>query len=97
MVMVIYKYPLKVTDYQTVVMPGGATILAAQVQDGRLCLWAMVDPHQPDVERRIRIVGTGNPFEDSDRCRYIGTAQDGPLVWHVFERDTPAGPPRRGG
>lgn len=95
----IYKYPLKVTDFQEIELPEGAEILSVQTQilgSGKrlfvsdrqeLCLWAMVDPDNPLVPRRIRIFGTGNPMEYEHELKFIGTCQmhNGALIWHVFE------------
>ena len=83
----IWKYELAITDTQEVMMPQGALILSVANQNGKLCLWAMVVPANPDSRRIIEIIGTGNPFEVDtgiDR-KFIGTAIIGSLVWHVFE------------
>lgn len=82
----IYKYTLKITDTQVVEMPEGAGILTVQMQHGNLCLWALVKPELPTQSRYIRIIGTGNPVPD-ESLSYIATAQAGPLVWHIFERE----------
>jgi hypothetical protein len=86
----IWKYPLEITDQQSVTMPEGAKILTAQMQGRDLCLWAIVDPdarHHED--RHIQIVGTGHlieGLEDAKQFSYIASVQMGALVWHVFER-----------
>lgn len=83
----IWKYPLQVTDLQTLEIPQGAQILSAQIQSGQLTLWALVDTSNPCEKVKIEVVGTGNPIDDSfsDR-KYISTVQMGPFVWHVFQR-----------
>jgi len=82
----IWKFPLAITDRQTVTMPEGARILNAQMQGQTLCLWALVNPAAPGKDREIEVLGTGNPAPDENRC-YISTTQmhGGALVWHVFE------------
>lgn len=82
----IWKFPLAITDRQNVMMPAGAEILSAQMQDDRLCLWALVNPEAPKQPREIEVLGTGQPITKADR-RYISTTQmlGGRLVWHVFE------------
>jgi len=40
----IWKYPLQVTDAQTIDVPEGSEALSVQVQNGTPCLWARVDP-----------------------------------------------------
>lgn len=85
----IYKYQIEVTDVQAVVMPEGARILSAQMQLGRLCLWAAVETANKPSARSIWVYGTGNPAFGMPGKRHIETVQDGPLVWHVFESELP--------
>ncbi len=83
----IWKFPLYVTDAQTIPVPQGAKFLAVQVQAGEPCLWAMVNPDAPKVPVEIRIHGTGHALpDDSTHYDYIGTFQldSGALVFHVF-------------
>lgn len=84
----VYKYPLDIQDEVVVIMPKGARVLSIQVQNGRPCLWAAVDPREMTLEeRRFRIAGTGHPIQDDVVDGFIGTIQlyDGKLVFHVFE------------
>jgi hypothetical protein len=81
----IYKYPLRITDSQIVMMPGDATILTVQEQNGKLCLWATVDVHAEHTARSIHIFGTGHPIPNLTGFIYIGTAQLLGMVWHVCE------------
>jgi hypothetical protein len=83
----IWKYALKITDCQNVLMPCGATILSVGEQAENLCLWALVDPEREKCTTLILIYGTGHPFpeDEESRSRFIGTVQVGPLVWHIFE------------
>lgn len=80
----IHKYTLQITDRQQVTMPKGAVMLCVQVQSGRLCLWAQVDPDEKRQEHReIVIYGTGHPMPDCPGD-YIGTGQVSGFVWHVY-------------
>lgn len=81
----IWKYILPLTAKQIVFMPRGARILTVQIQEGNICLWAIVDTDNGNEERRFAIVGTGAPNEIPTDSTYIGTCQDGAFVWHVFE------------
>jgi len=83
----IWKYPLDVTDHQTVMMPKGARILAAQLQGITPYLWAIVDPKNEPEPRAIRIIGTGHAF-DPFRGVHLGTVQQGIFVWHIFEEES---------
>lgn len=83
----VFKYPLEITDgEQHIKMPIAARVLGAQMQRGRLCLWALVWPDSAREARRFRVVGTGHALQD-EPLSYVGTVQthDGVLVWHVFE------------
>ena len=85
--MTIWKYPLEITGSQEVVLPQGARILCVQVQHDVPCLWALVNPDEPSIPRRIYIFGTGHVAPVSAEG-YIGTFQtnEGQFVGHVFER-----------
>lgn len=85
--MVIYKYPIQITDRQIVEMPKQAEILCVQVQREVPCLWALVNLDGVMAKRTILVYGTGHPVPDSTQQKYIGTIQlnGGSLVFHVFE------------
>lgn len=83
-VLSIWKYELQVTEAQVVRMPAGARILTVQVQRNVPCLWALVDEQAKREPRVFRVFGTGAPFDAADAA-YVGTFQDGALVWHLFE------------
>lgn len=98
----IYKYPLAITDTQTIDLPLESKILSVGYQGGdELVLWALVYPGHRPFPKTFRIIGTGHPIRDPDSLRYIGTVQmksdpmdDGQgnissgqiYVWHVFEQ-----------
>jgi hypothetical protein len=84
----IWKWELRVTDIQKLMMPVGAQMLTVQFQGISLCLWASVYPGERDRQVRvIEIFGTGHNIPPAERD-YIGTVQQagGALVWHVFEQ-----------
>ena len=84
----IYKYPLALTDTQSIVLPEGAEVLHVGMQDDGLMLWALVDADRTGVHRTFQVAGTGHSVSlPGGRLVYIGTvlAPLG-LVWHVFER-----------
>lgn len=81
----IWKYELSVTDAQLVSMPADASILCVQMQRGKPCLWVLVEETARREKRAFCIFGTGNHFTAGPHAEYIGTFQDGPLVWHLFE------------
>ena len=81
----VYKYELEITDRQDIHLPKGAQFLSAQMQNGKLCVWALVESTREHVHRIFHVLGTGHPMR-TDNLVYIGTAQmiGGGLVWHVF-------------
>ncbi len=84
----IYKYPIEVTDEQTIYMHKDADILCVQMQHGRPCIWAMVDRDTSPDPHRFEVYGTGHTIREPEGLTYIGTFQvrDGALVFHLFER-----------
>lgn len=93
--MKIFKYPLEITDSQTIRMPKDAMILTIQLQDDNPCIWARIpDPKVGEINhsefRTFITVGTGNEYDGSNTDFYIGTYQKkflgGLFVGHVFER-----------
>ncbi len=81
---VIYKYPLRITDFQSISVPEGAQILDVQVQNGQIQLWALVDDINLFRSRTIRIIGTGNTIYPQPGT-YIATVQLNGFVWHIFD------------
>lgn len=84
---VVYKYPLLITDKQTVQLPQVREILCVQSQAGTPCLWAYVDPHSEVEPVEIITMGTGHVWSKIAQ-RYISTYQlvERGLVFHVFEK-----------
>jgi hypothetical protein len=85
----VWKFPINIVDDQQIEMPEHAQILHVGGQDGRLCLWVRVNPANAKVARRISVRGTGHTIEKGQLAPangfYLGSAQVGPFVWHVFE------------
>jgi hypothetical protein len=88
---VIYKYQIELPYGQhEVMMPIGAEILSVQLQRGKPCFWALVDPDAKTELRTVEILTTGLTIHDSDKYlkefKYIGTCQllNGNFVAHLF-------------
>lgn len=81
----VHKYPLNLVDQQQITTHNGVEFLSVQEQNGVLCLWAAVNPGNPEKTVKVHIVGTGNPMPFGV-VRFVGTVQETarPLVWHVF-------------
>lgn len=82
--MIIYKYKLKHEELQTVPLTDGYEILDIQLQDGELCLWALVEPLGQTAEVPIIMVGTGM-LSEYPLGIYLKSVQEGSFVWHFFE------------
>lgn len=80
----IWKFPLEVTDRQSIELPAQYEFLSVADQGGQLCLWAEVETTGESVVRTIWIVGTGNPIPKV-AAAFIGTVLMPPFVWHVYE------------
>lgn len=89
----VWKYKL-IERMQIVNMPKDAEILTVQVQQGVLCLWALVDPDAEEEKRFIEIYETGEDigYDMGVSRSYIGTYEmygDDPVreifMGHVFE------------
>jgi len=84
----IWKYEIEATDYQVINMPSGAEILGVQVQYGKPCIWAKVDPECNKEEREFVLCGTGHTIQSNLHLKFIGTFQlmEGRFVGHIFEK-----------
>lgn len=78
----IWKYVLQ--PECVIDMPKGAKCLTVQMQHGQPMMWALVDPTAPREDRHFIVLGTGHGGE-VEYSGYVGTWQDGSLVFHLFE------------
>jgi len=81
----IWKYSLE----NVIEMPKGAEILMIDIQNGQMFnaqMWVKVDTENEMEKRMFEVIGTGQNFDDTNK-KYVGTYQEGPFVWHVFEKD----------
>ena len=77
----IWKFQLSAME---IPMPRDATVISFAFQNGVPCIWACVDSEAEKTVRRFEIVGTGQETPGPETT-YVGTAQDPPFVWHLFE------------
>lgn len=87
---VIWKFPLKVSDYQLLEIPIGSVILSIQTQNEIPSLWALIyNINAPKETIKLRTIGTGISIEMSeiDVRDFLGTYQlkAGRYVYHVFQ------------
>lgn len=83
----IWKFTFSVADSFTVSMPAGAEFLHVAMQRDLSCMWLSVDDQAFQVLRRFAVQGTGRLLGEARRedVRYLGTFQNGPFVWHLFD------------
>jgi len=68
-------------------LPEGAEVLSVANQDGKIVLWALVQPGAQPTPRGFLLLGTGKPMpEFTGRTpRFIGTVQQGWFIGHLFD------------
>lgn len=80
----IWKFSLALASQpQAKEIPLGATIVCVAMQGRSPTMWADVDTSRAVRPRMFVVRGTGHDVPDG--AKYLGTAFDGGLVWHVFE------------
>lgn len=87
----VYKYPLSGAVRQKLSLPYGANLFrAAVVQNGTICLYAMVDVDQSRMaEVEVGVLGTGWDVPQEpifDPQNHLATVSDDGYVWHIFVR-----------
>ncbi len=84
--MPIYKYPLDITDEQTVALPKGSSTISVLSQNDDLVLYAIISDQEELEPHRIFIRGTGHPTDNLLRSKFLGShIYRRNLVFHVFE------------
>lgn len=90
---VVHRYEVPVDDQaHTIMLPGYARVLHVDCRRrGVVEFWTEVIRSERAAEvyhdqpREYRVFGTGHPIPLTG-WHYQGTALDGPLVWHLYER-----------
>jgi len=79
----IYKYPIAITDKQSILVPSQAKFLHVGLDPSEIpCLWYQVNPDNPKENITIYVVGTGGVIPLG--ARHLGTLVQGSFVWHIF-------------
>ena len=85
----IFKYPLEVTDYQTIEVKNPAILLSVAGQNNLIVMYAMVDDIEYGIPVDVMIIGTGHAIKDDiDSYKFLGTVSlmGERLMFHVFAR-----------
>jgi hypothetical protein len=80
----IWKYPLYITDIQSVLVPRGAKPLSVAMVRGKVCVYCLVNIYEEELESLpVAVYGTGHEHHNISGT-FLGTVVDEPFVWHVF-------------
>ena len=84
----IYKYELEITYRQDLMLPIEYDVIDVDAQNGKLCLWAIVDPEEKETSSlTVMIKGTGHDITDEEYHQFFhvkSVVMPNFLVWHVF-------------
>lgn len=78
-----YQHSGELETEEAITVPSIANIVHVAMQHGKVTFWAVVETESEPIVRRFMIAGTG--WELPAGVKYIGTAYDGPFVWHLME------------
>lgn len=81
----IFKYELPFEGIVCIQLPKYTQVLTVVIQQGRLYIWALVDPDEKTEQKTFRIAGTGNLIRGN--WKFIGTIFIETQVFHVFEAE----------
>jgi hypothetical protein len=87
----IYKYTVEPFRNKLEFSGKITKILTAQIQRGKICVWAEVNSEVEEQHYFLYPIGTGwslDEIPEFDKFTYLSTVQefDGDLVWHLYYR-----------
>jgi hypothetical protein len=82
----ILKYTVPVDDKDHILVLRGPILAVASQNHLEVQFWALDDPHSETYSWTFHVVGTGHSVPDG-MC-HVGTAFDGPFVWHLVRNET---------
>lgn len=88
----IYKYPIPDSGRGnfSINYPFGGKIVHVGIdeKDGNPYIWVEFaeEEEKNHVSHNFCIIGTGRMFECSTDCIHIGTFQENPFVWHLYQQ-----------
>lgn len=79
----VYKYPITVTDQQTIMLPSGYKIVhVGRDAYQRPAIWAEVSTDEPEFPVIVNLIGTGRQIPGG--TIYRGSFNERIFVWHVY-------------
>jgi len=80
----VWKFPLPISDHAHQVRIPGYMPCHVAMQDGVPTLWSEVEPsYEGEWNMSLQWFGTGHAIPED--AVYVGTVQDGTLVFHLYE------------
>jgi hypothetical protein len=84
----IYKYFVPLGSVLILDLSKDAKTLAFMEQGGHLCAWIELETNAPETRpRHYTVLGTG--WEVPPGFDHVASCQQGPFVWHLYERKSP--------
>jgi hypothetical protein len=81
-----YTVPVELQGLGHIIELRGPILAVASRNHLEVHFWALDDPHNETCSWTFHVVGTGHPIPDG-MC-HVGTALDGPYVWHLVRNET---------
>lgn len=83
----IFKYRMEPGTTVGVELPLGSSVLSAGADpNGEPCIWVLIADCEQKMIRKFVTYGTGWPINKVPQ-KFIGRADCGAMVWHIFEVD----------
>jgi hypothetical protein len=82
----VWKYQVPIGHQVTLEIPFGGIVVHTESQDDVICLWVEVESSNPKAHRSFKVFGTGHEIQ-MPYAIHVGTVQQGPFVWHVYEAE----------
>lgn len=79
-----FEIPLGVNVVHEI--PLGGVVVHTGTQNDTIFIWVEVDPSGYRIPRSFKAFGTGHAIQEPFTS-YVGTVQQGPFVWHVYEAE----------
>lgn len=84
----IYKYPIKITDHQTIICPKGINIIHVGLDgDNQPCVWGEIDDQAEKEDFDIWVIGTGHPHSNVPKKHVGSFIHQGYLIWHIYVKN----------
>ncbi len=88
---IIHKYKILASGRSVFLdLPKNFEIISAKIKGKDIFVWAVIDEKEPIIKQEFMVIGTGWPFEDRMKFKFIDTViLEYGLVFHIFVRIVP--------